>query len=1041
MGLTQSAPSEEKVKETMKNRWANLPSNIPPQTSQTSSVPQKENNPPKQPPATSNSQPKPISEPIKKEPVKPIEETTKKIIEEKPIIKKEEKKVIDPKVIENNLIAKVFQISLDENKSTYFEFYKAYLLSSERELRFEIQGLDELLLNIIQNSKYKDNIIPYLFECYHRVFQLEHNSDAIQIQSYISTYLGQLIASPSNFGLSFPQETISKAILEYYENTDENELLSLLNNFIVSSDNDEQTLSLVFGYLFYIMNTQNKVNQTFYKCDTIRKNISILTELFEKSKIVIKIYANNPSFLPSNTPGNLIQMYSFLGSYINLVPFEVDQNVLKLNYPKQLVENDASVKSFMSKYNNLVLNVSTMFAYFLNDTTDERFFGFCYEIIKANFEYTKTYPNLMTTCSIGFLMNLFTITTKLFFDECKLLLKSENFDLKSINCLSNIVKHINILFSNTNDGILFNKFDLVNSEKAKEYKEKNLQKSQEAKYNRITKLYFISQCLQFYFLGTLEKRYTEILKQMNTIISTRSFNSDIARPTICLWKAFDVYIKNPTFIKSMTNLNQISILLLLMLNNSKYNYESKDSFDDFYDDFYHYITIENNEELSSLPSFIVDNITQSFTFIRNFSTELYYKDSSLIKLLIHFSILYSSKLELIHNPYLRSQIFDVMLYTFLDNSQEKYKNQIQSITSRLLKDEFINDNLINSIMRVFIDAERVGTANQFYEKFSIRNKVLILTDNLFSRHEEEFKNKILNYAQKNEFETTKMLTLLLNDVNYLIDEVITRFSDIKTYQDLKDDTEKWNAMSEEEKSSEDGKFAENDRLVKPEIKMLNSSLKFLVTMCSYLQKYFLRLKLAERLAVSLNYCLNQFTSKSSNLKIKNKAEYEFSPSLILVSLIKIYICFIEYEEFLQFVVTDEANYKYDNFLLALKIKNSKSKVKVDYITSEQFDNFVDNVLKKAEEKFKKETISYDDAPEEFVDPITAELMNDPVILPSSKVVVDRTTIETQLINDPVDPYNRSPLKKEDLIPNEELKKKIEEYKEKKMAEAKKSDSK
>ena len=75
----------------MKNRWANLPSNIPPQTSQTSSVPQKENNPPKQPPATSNSQPKPISEPIKKEPVKPIEETTKKIIEEKPIIKKEER--------------------------------------------------------------------------------------------------------------------------------------------------------------------------------------------------------------------------------------------------------------------------------------------------------------------------------------------------------------------------------------------------------------------------------------------------------------------------------------------------------------------------------------------------------------------------------------------------------------------------------------------------------------------------------------------------------------------------------------------------------------------------------------------------------------------------------------------------------------------------------------------------------------------------------------------------------------------------------------
>ena len=120
-----------------------------------------------------------------------------------------------------------------------------------------------------------------------------------------------------------------------------------------------------------------------------------------------------------------------------------------------------------------------------------------------------------------------------------------------------------------------------------------------------------------------------------------------------------------------------------------------------------------------------------------------------------------------------------------------------------------------------------------------------------------------------------------------------------------------------------------------------------------------------------------------------------------------------------------------------KINNEAANVKVDYETSEQFDNFVENVLKKAEEKFKTEKISYDDAPEEFIDPITAEIMNDPVILPSSKVVLDRTTIETQLINDPVDPYNRSPLTKEELIPNDELKKKIDEYLAKKKNDSKK----
>ena len=35
---------------------------------------------------------------------------------------------------------------------------------------------------------------------------------------------------------------------------------------------------------------------------------------------------------------------------------------------------------------------------------------------------------------------------------------------------------------------------------------------------------------------------------------------------------------------------------------------------------------------------------------------------------------------------------------------------------------------------------------------------------------------------------------------------------------------------------------------------------------------------------------------------------------------------------------------------------------------------------------------YDDAPEEFLDPLTYELMEDPVELPKSNTIVDRLTI-------------------------------------------------
>ena len=55
-------------------------------------------------------------------------------------------------------------------------------------------------------------------------------------------------------------------------------------------------------------------------------------------------------------------------------------------------------------------------------------------------------------------------------------------------------------------------------------------------------------------------------------------------------------------------------------------------------------------------------------------------------------------------------------------------------------------------------------------------------------------------------------------------------------------------------------------------------------------------------------------------------------------------------------------------------------------------------------------------------------MDDPVRLPSSGTIVDRNTIEKHLHSDPIDPFNRSKLTKEMLIPLPELKRDIEEYK-------------
>ena len=55
-------------------------------------------------------------------------------------------------------------------------------------------------------------------------------------------------------------------------------------------------------------------------------------------------------------------------------------------------------------------------------------------------------------------------------------------------------------------------------------------------------------------------------------------------------------------------------------------------------------------------------------------------------------------------------------------------------------------------------------------------------------------------------------------------------------------------------------------------------------------------------------------------------------------------------------------------------------------------------------------------------------MEDPVILPSSKSIMDRPSIQTLLLSDPRDPWNRAPLKIEDVVPATELRDKIYAWK-------------
>jgi hypothetical protein len=62
------------------------------------------------------------------------------------------------------------------------------------------------------------------------------------------------------------------------------------------------------------------------------------------------------------------------------------------------------------------------------------------------------------------------------------------------------------------------------------------------------------------------------------------------------------------------------------------------------------------------------------------------------------------------------------------------------------------------------------------------------------------------------------------------------------------------------------------------------------------------------------------------------------------------------------------------------------------------------------------------------------MMKDPVLLPTSNTVVDRSTIIQHLLSIPLDPFNRAPLTIEQVVADVELKQKIGEWKKARLAE-------
>lgn len=92
-----------------------------------------------------------------------------------------------------------------------------------------------------------------------------------------------------------------------------------------------------------------------------------------------------------------------------------------------------------------------------------------------------------------------------------------------------------------------------------------------------------------------------------------------------------------------------------------------------------------------------------------------------------------------------------------------------------------------------------------------------------------------------------------------------------------------------------------------------------------------------------------------------------------------------------------------------------------------FEALATRVAAAAQAEEAEEELLGEDVPDEFLDPVQCTLMRDPVRLPTSGQVMDRSVIKRHLLTDQNDPFNRKALTEDMLEPATELKAQIEAY--------------
>ncbi|UPR03194.1 ubiquitin conjugation factor E4 [Chloropicon primus] len=435
------------------------------------------------------------------------------------------------------------------------------------------------------------------------------------------------------------------------------------------------------------------------------------------------------------------------------------------------------------------------------------------------------------------------------------------------------------------------------------------------------------------------------------------------------------------------------------------------------------------EVFHMLPEFFVDDVAELLLFTARVAERQprVLQDEDL-EAFMTFLVVFTGKPDFVHNPYLRAKMVDVLHHWV---PPPNVTHPLVSKMANLFEfHEIGKKSLVANLLKLYVDIEFTGSNTQFYDKFNIRHHIGEMLEYLWSIPVHRANWKALANEQADGF-YLKFVNMLVNDAIYLLDEGMKKLPEVRETLEAMDNIDMWNSQPPQEQSEREQQLRQSEDILRQDLLLANVHIDLMEYTTREITKAFLLPEMVERIATMLNYFLRFLVGpERKQLKVRNPEKYGWDPRKMLSQIMKIYMHLavadekVEGGNFGSSVARDGRSYSHELFLEAQTIAEKYGLLSVN--ENEYFASFIEKLQSQVAADAKEEEM-LGEIPDEFLDPIQYTLMTDPVILPSSKMVMDRSTIQRHLLSDQTDPFNRSKLTPDMLLPEVELKKKIEQW--------------